>query len=244
MNRNAVFPNSSFILPTSSFHIRPRGAAWSARLPVTQEIVGSNPIGDAAMARYANRQSDEAQTFMIVQVRLLPASLNQRCVGWALASLSGRNPPAFGLWRFDSVPTHFLWRGAMLVFAASLSSSPTRVQFPSASLACFRLGVMLVSYSQALNLAGPTGLRAGRCPVRFPSGSLERRCGGTGRHATLRTSCPAGVGVRISPSSLNHCGWANAHSGLISLDSRVRPPDPRLDTIRYANRQSEQAENL
>jgi len=25
----------------------PRGADWSARLPVTQEIVGSNPIGDA-----------------------------------------------------------------------------------------------------------------------------------------------------------------------------------------------------
>ena len=29
------------------------------------------------MARYANRQSDEAQTFMIVQVRLLPASLRR-----------------------------------------------------------------------------------------------------------------------------------------------------------------------
>ena len=28
-------------------HHCPRGAAWSARLPVTQEIVGSNPIGDA-----------------------------------------------------------------------------------------------------------------------------------------------------------------------------------------------------
>ena len=28
------------------------------------------------------------------------------CVGWALASLSGCNPPAFGLWRFNSVPTH------------------------------------------------------------------------------------------------------------------------------------------
>ena len=27
--------------------LRPRGAARSARLPVTQEIVGSNPIGDA-----------------------------------------------------------------------------------------------------------------------------------------------------------------------------------------------------
>ena len=29
--------------------IRLRGAAWSARLPVTQEIVGSNPIGDAEL---------------------------------------------------------------------------------------------------------------------------------------------------------------------------------------------------
>ena len=43
----------------------PRGAAWSARLPVTQEIVGSNPIEVAGrMARYANRQSGEAQTFV------------------------------------------------------------------------------------------------------------------------------------------------------------------------------------
>ena len=70
--KDEVRITSSFRLPTSSFHIRPRGAARSARLPVTQEIVGSNPIGDAAMARYANWQSDEAQTFMIVQVRLLP----------------------------------------------------------------------------------------------------------------------------------------------------------------------------
>jgi hypothetical protein len=30
-----------------AIELRPRGAAWSARLPVTQEIVGSNPIGDA-----------------------------------------------------------------------------------------------------------------------------------------------------------------------------------------------------
>ena len=28
--------------------------------------MGSNPIGDAEMARYANRQSGEAQTFVIV----------------------------------------------------------------------------------------------------------------------------------------------------------------------------------
>ena len=173
-------------------NFRPRGAVRSARLPVTQEIVGSNPIGDAAMARYANWQSGEAQTFMIVQVRLLPASLNQICVGWALASLSGRNPPAFGLWRFDSVPTHFSpRRGAMMVLAVSLSSSPTRVQFPSASLACFRLGVMLVLTARPSTW--PTR-------VRFPSGSLEHsqvvKLGYT-RRSERRARL--GVRVRLSP---------------------------------------------
>ena len=40
----------------------------SARLPVTQEIVGSNPIGDAYnnMAWYANWQSDGFQTSVVV----------------------------------------------------------------------------------------------------------------------------------------------------------------------------------
>ena len=43
----------------------PRVAAWSARLPVTQEITGSNPVEVAwKMAWYANRQSGEAQTFV------------------------------------------------------------------------------------------------------------------------------------------------------------------------------------
>ena len=52
-------------LRTISNNQWPRGAAWSARLPVTQEIVGSNPIEVAwKMARYANRQSGEAQTFV------------------------------------------------------------------------------------------------------------------------------------------------------------------------------------
>jgi hypothetical protein len=44
--------------------------------------VGSNPIGGAGW-------------------------ISRTCVGWALASPGGRNPPAFGLWRFNSVPTHF-----------------------------------------------------------------------------------------------------------------------------------------
>jgi hypothetical protein len=54
---------------------RPRGAARSARHPVTVEIVGSNPIGDASIARYANRKSGEAQTFATLWVRLPPVLL-------------------------------------------------------------------------------------------------------------------------------------------------------------------------
>ena len=87
--------------------IRPRGAARSARLPVTQETVGSNPIGDAFnnMAWYANWQSDGFQTSVVVGSTPSRAT-ETTCVGWALASPSGCNPPAFGLWRFDSVPAH------------------------------------------------------------------------------------------------------------------------------------------
>ena len=59
---------------------RPRGAAWSARDPVTVEIAGSNPAGDAfkQMARYASRKSGQAQTLVnCLRVRLPPAPLNK-----------------------------------------------------------------------------------------------------------------------------------------------------------------------
>ena len=35
----------------------------------------------------------------------------RKCVGWASACPSGRNPPAFGHWRFNSVPTHLISNG-------------------------------------------------------------------------------------------------------------------------------------
>ena len=57
----------------------PRGAAWSARLPVTQEITGSNPVEGADTARYANRQSGEAQTFVTLWVQLPPVLLSGLC---------------------------------------------------------------------------------------------------------------------------------------------------------------------
>ena len=46
-------------IPAPATCKRPRRVARSARHPVTVEIVGSNPIGDAFGARYANWQSGE-----------------------------------------------------------------------------------------------------------------------------------------------------------------------------------------
>ena len=39
-------------------------------------------------------------------------------------------------------------------------------------------------------------------------------------------------------------GWASAQPGLISQDRRVRPPDPLLSKVEYANRQSGKHERL
>jgi hypothetical protein len=44
----------------------PHGAVRSARLVVNQKATGSNPVGGAEAARYANRQSGQAQTLVIV----------------------------------------------------------------------------------------------------------------------------------------------------------------------------------
>jgi hypothetical protein len=70
--------NSSFIIQHSSFPFRPRGAAWSARLPVTQEIAGSNPVEGAfkksgAVRKPAKRPSSNLGD---VRVRLPPAPLD------------------------------------------------------------------------------------------------------------------------------------------------------------------------
>ena len=74
----------------------PRGVARSTRHPVTVEIGGSNPLGDAFRSRRASDRTGRSV-----------CSVESLRVGWALASPGGRNPPALRLWRFNSVPTHF-----------------------------------------------------------------------------------------------------------------------------------------
>ena len=210
-------------------NFRPRGAVRSARLPVTQEIAGSNPVEGACGGAGRKLAKRGSSNLLSLWVRLPPASLNQTCVGWALASLSGRNPPAFGLWRFDSVPTHFSpRRGAMLVLAASLSSSPTRVQFPSASLACFRLGVMLVLTARPSTW--PTR-------VRFPSGSLEHsqvvKLGYT-RRSERRARL--GVRVRLSPWLLLDCRCGRCPVGFHKPDEPGSIPGPATELTRVGQR--------
>jgi hypothetical protein len=59
-------------------------------------------------ARYANRQSGEAQTFVTCGFDSHSCHYSQEIrVGWALACPSGCNPPACRQCRFDSCPTHW-----------------------------------------------------------------------------------------------------------------------------------------
>ena len=58
-----------------------------------------------------------------LRVRLPPAPLNEICVGWASASSSGCNPPAFGLCRFNSCPAH--WKTTWPVCLSVQDASPS-----------------------------------------------------------------------------------------------------------------------
>ncbi len=103
--------------------------------------------------------------------------------------------------------------------------------------------------------------------VRFPHGLLNGQVAQLEDARRSERRARKGLGVQISPWSLTHCrrgrcptgfhkagspgsipgpairGWASAHPGLMSLDSRVRPPDPPLMTG-YANRHSGEVESL
>src|SRR5688500_2609309 len=69
-------------IPPELLTKRPRGAARSARYPVTVEIVGSNPIGDAfAMIRTARHTTSQGR-------------LVQREDAWLATRRSGFDSPA------------------------------------------------------------------------------------------------------------------------------------------------------
>ena len=77
----------------------------SARLPVTQEIVGSNPIGDAqhGTVRQSGRATKFKPWWMGVRVPLVLLRQHASAGHWR-AQVAVTHPQS--LWRFDSVPTH------------------------------------------------------------------------------------------------------------------------------------------
>ena len=104
------------------------------------------------------------------------------------------------------------------------------------------------------SMTGPFVYRPGHQPlklerrVRFPHGPLDDSPGGgTGRRAGLRSTCPRGVGVRISPGDCsildaNLPGVAGARSALIrpTCPARYRglglAGGPVLGRVSYARR--------
>jgi hypothetical protein len=138
------------------------------------------------------------------------------CVGWALASLSGCNPPAFTLCRFNSCPTHWTARSSIGLripasHAGEMGSIPIR-----ASEAGVRNQVSGASKSARERLT----------PDSRPLTPDQRPSGGTGRHTTLRTSRLERHGSSTPP--LVTAEWTGVwfQHGLISRSTpvQIRPP--------------------
>src|SRR5262249_17462532 len=82
---------------------------------------------DGTVRKPAKRPSSNLGECLWVR---FPPVLLKTCVGWALASLSGCNPPAFTLCRFNSCPTHWLVRSTSGE-VAGLSSRPEGFDSPT-----------------------------------------------------------------------------------------------------------------
>ena len=176
-------------------------------------------------ARYANRQSGQAQTLVICGFDSRLRHLRP-CVGWASAcptackaasskGYAGSTPAR----RTDNTARSSIGIGYQTLDLAR------RVRFPHGLLqdqvvqledtrrserrARKGLGVQISPWSLL-------GLQARQVPnwLRAPSEGWSGRCARFDTGACNLETC---------------CGWASAQPGLISLDSRVRPPDPPLD---------------
>ena len=176
-------------------------------------------------ARYANRQSGQAQTLVICGFDSRLRHLRP-CVGWASAcptackaasskGYAGSTPAR----RTDNTARSSIGIGYQTLDLAR------RVRFPHGLLqdqvvqledtrrserrARKGLGVQISPWSLL-------GLQARQVPnwLRAPSEGWSGRCARFDTGACNLETC---------------CGWASAQPGLISLDRRVRPPDPPLD---------------
>jgi hypothetical protein len=181
--------------------------------------VGSNPIGGAVeacvfihSARYANRQSGQAQTLVICGFD----SLSCQSLGWCSSRRPVKPLPsnceAVGE-RFNSFTTHFL-------------SGPV-VYWPGHHPLKVEKGVRLPSGLIPNEKANGMWL-AGNIPVRTV---LSAYCllfpGVAGvRLALIRPTCP------VRYRGLGHCGRAGARPSFISSEAVVRIPGPQIGATR------------
>ena len=151
---------------------RPRGAAWSARDPVTVEIAGSNPAGDALKtARYANWQSGHRPRFARCPT-LVNCGFDSRLrhctkyasVGHRQAQVAVTHPPS-----------------------GFAGSTPAR-----------RTGKQHGPFVYRFRTRAPQARRAGSIPARVTDGQVVQL--EDTRRSERRPL--AGVGVRVSPRLL------------------------------------------
>jgi hypothetical protein len=197
--------DSSFIIHHSAFIIstRPRGAAWSARLPVTQEIAGSNPAGDACDHHVA---------------RTLRVPLHEP-IGGAVRKSAKRRSSNLRVLRVRLPPAPpwavFLTAACKAVVTKQVRWT-TRGPIPSQPTAT---EVIRLDEEPVLKTGGGPAPLVGSSPTAS-AGEITWPSGGTGRRPTLRTSrLERGMGVRISPWSLE---W-----GLEIRDWGLDTDDPR-----------------
>ena len=180
------------IPPEPSHRSRPRGAAWSARHPVTVEVAGSNPVGDAGIrtARYANRQSGQAQTLVILWVRLPPVLLAAGLLGWC----SSRRP-------VNPLPSSCEAEGE-----GSTPSPPTDGSRQARS--------SIGQDTSPSSWRGGFDSRTGHWTTRQVVELVDTR--------PSERSCPRGVGVRISPWRLHLLQAGRCPAGSHKADCPAR----------------------
>ncbi len=137
--------------------------------------------------------------------------------------------------------------------AANFKRSCLRVRLPPAVLR-FKQASGRTDRESAFNMSFTATEKWAMRGFRFRLACFNP-AGATGVQLTfIRSVCSARYrDLQLRPSSdlekpttwiSQRCGWASAQPGLIRQDRRVRPPDPLLTKVEYANRQSGKHERL
>ena len=146
---------------------------------------------------------------------------------------------------FDSRPQYSTCCGTQTGKAANFKRSCLRVRLPPAVLRFKQPSGGTSVDTQAPECRAPHPKNGAACEFNSRLGYFSKRHCRCDRCPTDRHE----VGVLGSiPRPATQCkqqrGWASAQPGLISQDRRVRPPDPLLTKVEYANRQSGKHERL